>query len=54
MEAYMRELGLIINLKELGVSEDMIPKIADSTLLMEGGYKAPDKNEIMKILKNSL
>lgn len=54
MEAYMKELGLIMNLKELGVTEDMIPGIADSTLLMEGGYRVPDKNEIVEILKNSL
>lgn len=54
MEAYMKELGLIMNLQELGVTEDMIPGIADSTLLMEGGYKVLDKDEIAEILKNSL
>ncbi|MDE6845592.1 MAG: iron-containing alcohol dehydrogenase, partial [Lachnospiraceae bacterium] len=54
MEAYMEELGLTMNLKELGVTEDMIPGIADSTLIMDGGYKVPDKDEITEILKNSL
>lgn len=54
MEAYMKELGLVMNLRDLGVSEDMIPGIADSTLLMEGVYRVPDKNEIAEILMSSL
>lgn len=54
MEVYMNELGLTMNLKELGVTEEMLPGIVDSTLIMDGGYKAPGKDEIMEILKNSL
>lgn len=54
MEAYMEELGLTMHLKELGVTEEMLPEIVDSTLIMDGGYKVPDKDEIMEILKNSL
>ena len=46
----MEELGLTMNLKELGVTEDMIPGSADSTLIMDGGYKVPDKDEIREIL----
>lgn len=54
MEAYMRELGLVMNLHELGVNEAMLPAIADSTLIMEGGYKVLNKAEITEILKASL
>ena len=54
MEVYMNELGLTMNLKELGVTEGMLPGIVESTLIMDGGYKAPDKDEIREILKNSL
>ena len=50
----MEELGLTMHLKELGVTEEMLPGIVDSTLVMDGGYKAPDKDEIREILKNSL
>ncbi len=54
MEVYMNELGLTMNLKELGVTEEMLPEIVESTLIMDGGYKVPDKDEIREILKNSL
>lgn len=54
MEAYMKEIGLTMNLKELGVTEDMIPGLVESTLIMEGGYKVLDKTEIEEIFKNSL
>ena len=54
MESYMEELGLTMNLRELGVTEKMLPGIVESTLIMDGGYKVPDKDEIMEIFKNSL
>ena len=50
----MKTLGLTMNLHELGVTEDMIEGIADSTLVMTGGYKVLDKDDIIKILKESL
>ena len=50
----MEELGLTMHLKELGVTEEMLPGIVESTLIMDGGYKVPDKDEIREILKNSL
>ncbi len=50
----MEELGLTMHLKELGVTEEMLPRIVDSTLIMDGGYKVPDKDEIMEIFKSSL
>ena len=54
MEEYMKTPGLTMNLHELGVTEDMIEGIADSTLVMTGGYKVLDKDDIIKILKESL
>ena len=54
MEKYMNEIGLVMNLKDLGVTEDMIEAIAASTLTMTGGYKILDKNEVIRILKESL
>ena len=54
MENWMKELGLVMNISELGASEDMIEKIADSTLVMESGYKVLDRDEIIRILKESL
>lgn len=54
MESWMRELGLVMNLKDLGVTEDMIEGIADVTLVMDGGYKKLNRDEIVEILKESL
>lgn len=54
MEKWMTGLGLTMNLTELGVTPDMIDAIADSTITKKGGYKALDKAEIKKILRESL
>ena len=54
MENWMRTLGLIMNISELGATADMIDGIADSTLIMDGGYKVLGKDEVKKILKESL
>ncbi|MDO4944912.1 MAG: iron-containing alcohol dehydrogenase [Ruminococcus sp.] len=54
MENWMKEIGLVMNLKELGVTEEMLEGIADSTLIMEGGYKVLNHKEIVDILKASM
>lgn len=54
MENWMRELGLVMSLSELGADESMIEGIAEGTLIMDGGYKKLTRDEIIKILKESL
>lgn len=54
MEAYMRELGLVMEIGELGVTEEMLEGIADGTILMDGGYKLLSHGEIVSILKESM
>lgn len=54
MGAWMRELGVAMNLTELGATEDMIDGIADATLLLKGGYKPLTRDEVVKVLKASL
>lgn len=54
MEAWMKELGLVMSLTELGVTEDMTEGIADVTIVLPGGYKVLDREEIVRILKDSL
>lgn len=54
MEAWMKKLGLVMNLTELGVTPDMIDGIASATLVMDGGYKVLSTDEIKDILKASL
>lgn len=54
MESWMQELGLVMNLRELGADEDMIEGIADSTIILKGGYKVLTREEVVEILKESL
>ncbi|HRR76599.1 MAG TPA: iron-containing alcohol dehydrogenase [Ruminococcus sp.] len=54
MESWMKELGLVMSLRELGVTEDMIEGIADGTFILEGGYKVLSRDEVIHILKESM
>ena len=54
MEAWMNELDLVMNITDLGANAEMIEGIADATLTMNGGYKVLSRDEIVKILTDSL
>ena len=54
MEAWMRRIGLVMNLSDLGVKEDMLDGIVKSTLIMEGGYKVLSPEEVKEILEESM
>ena len=54
MEAWMKELGLAMDLKSLGVTQDMLEGIAKGTFVMKGGYKVLSQEELMAVLKESL
>lgn len=54
MEAWMREIGCVMTTSELGVTEDMLEGIADSTLIMQGGYHVLTREEAIEVLRASL
>ncbi len=54
MEKWMKKIGLVMNITDLGANADMLDGIVESTLIMDGGYKVLDKKEIKDILKASL
>ena len=54
MEAWMKEIGVVMNISELGATEDMIEGIADATFLLDGGYKVLTREEVIEILKEAL
>lgn len=54
MESWMKELGLVMNLSALGVTEDMIDDIVNGTRIMKGGYKVLTKEEIREILHRAM
>lgn len=51
LEQFTKECGIVTNLKELGATEEMLPLIANSTVVLNGGYKQMTKEEILEILK---
>lgn len=54
MEAWMKELGLTMDITALGASEDMITDLVKGTIILKGGYKVLDENEIAEIFRESL
>ena len=54
MEAWMEELGLAMKLSEIGVTMEMIDDIVNGTLIMEGGYKVLSKEDVRKVLIQSM
>ncbi|MGL6227573.1 MAG: iron-containing alcohol dehydrogenase, partial [Culicoidibacterales bacterium] len=54
MEAYMRELGLVMNSAELGVTPEMIPGIIAGAPILTGGYQTLTAEDLHAILTESL
>ena len=54
MEAWMKELGVTMNIRDLGVTEDMLEGIADGTFIMPGGYRVLTREDVIAILKASM
>ena len=53
MENWMKELGLVLSITELGATKDMIPDLVKGTIVMPGGYKVLDADEIEQIFRES-
>ena len=54
LEAWMKEIGVVLSIKELGVTPEMYDGIADGTFLLEGGYRKLTREEVIEILKESM
>ena len=50
MENWMKELGLVMNITDLGATKEMLPDLVKGTRILSGGYKVLDAGEIEKIL----
>ena len=51
MEEFIKMLKLPLSVKELGATEEMLPLIANSTVV-GGGYKHMEAEDILTVLKN--
>lgn len=54
MEEWMKAIGAVLSIKELGADESMVEKLADATMIFNGGYKVLNHSEIVEIFKQSL
>lgn len=54
MEQWMQNIGVVMRLSEFGIGEDSVEKLADLTRPMSGGYKVLDRDEIVRIFKESI
>lgn len=52
MESFMKECGIITNIRDLGATEEMLSHIAYSTVIL-GGYKKLNAEGILNILKDA-
>ncbi len=52
LENFCRDLGIVLNLKELGATEEMLPQIAGSTVLL-GCYKKMSSDDVLEVLKEA-
>ena len=54
LEAWMREIGVVMNITELGVTESMIPQLVKATFRLTGGYKQLTEDEVAAVFRQSL
>ena len=53
MEKWMRSIGLVMNITELGATPEMLEGMVAGTRLQDGGYKVLTESEIREVLKAS-
>ena len=54
MEAWMRKLGLVMNISDLGAAAAMEDDFVKSTLIMQGGYKVLTEDDVRAIFRAGL
>lgn len=54
MADFMKEIGVVMNSAELGVTEDMLEGIARNTIILTGGYKVLTAGDVMQIIRASM
>ncbi|MDE6373035.1 MAG: iron-containing alcohol dehydrogenase [Clostridia bacterium] len=53
MEAWMKKIGLVMNITDLGATKEMLDGMVKSTLVMDGGYKVFGEEDIRAVLRAS-
>lgn len=54
LAAWIKEIGAASDISSLGVTSDMLEGIADATIILGGGYKKLNHEEVVEILRESM
>jgi alcohol dehydrogenase YqhD (iron-dependent ADH family) len=54
LESWMKEIGVVMHSRELGVTEENLQAVADAVLILPVGYRTLTKDEVMEILRESM
>lgn len=54
MAAWANEIGCVMNVTDLGVTDDNMEQILDAVAIMQGGYKVLDRSEVKQIITDSM
>ena len=54
LKAWMDEIGVVTHSRELGVTEQNLPAIADAALILNSGYRTLTRDEVVDILRESM
>lgn len=54
MSEWMREIGLVMHISDLGVTPNNFDAILNATILLDGGYKKLSKEDVLNILNASM
>ena len=53
MESWMKKIGLVMNITQLGATKEMLDGMVKSTLVIDGGYKVMNEEDIRAVLQAS-
>ena len=54
LEDWMNTIGVVTHSSELGLTEELIPAVADATIIFPAGYHTLNREEVVNILRKSL
>ena len=54
LEEWMKEIGVVMHSRELGVTEENIEQVADAVLILPVGYRTLTRSEVVEILRESM
>ncbi len=54
LEAWMKDIGVVMHSRELGVTSENLEQVADAVLILPVGYRTLTRDEVVAILKESM